>query len=251
MELVSRLKKSFVERNEQYSDLERRIEELRESALEAERGREKSEQQMEFIKTQREYEALDKEIKSASQREQDLRRELQRESARFDEMKETISREELLIKKQEEEIQGEKSRINDQLKDKEKALKNLKKKESSITPGLDEELIFKFERIIRSKSGLGIVPVVDGVCTGCHMVLPFHFVNVIRQGEGIRFCPDCSRILFYEDLPNEDEELSDELLDDVDEAFLEDDALAVAVGVGLADADEDEDESAEADEDEE
>jgi hypothetical protein len=178
---------------------------------------------MEFIKTQREYEALDREIKDASQREQDLRRELQRESTRLDEMQETIGREEALIKTQEEEIETEKSRIDERLKEKQKVLKGLEKKEDSITPGLDEELIFKFERIIRSKSGIGIVPVVEGVCTGCHMVLPSHFVNQVRQGEGILFCPDCSRILFFEEAEEEAEEVSDEILEDVDEAFLEDD----------------------------
>ena len=55
------------------------------------------------------------------------------------------------------------------------------------------------ERIIRSKSGLGIVPIVKGVCTGCHMILAGQFVNDVRRGDKIQFCPHCSRILYYED----------------------------------------------------
>ena len=62
---------------------------------------------------------------------------------------------------------------------------------------MDEEILFKFERIIRSKSGLGIVPVRRSVCTGCHMILPAQFENDVRTGESILFCPYCSRILFY------------------------------------------------------
>ena len=79
----------------------------------------------------------------------------------------------------------------------------MKKEEKAITPGLDEEILFKFERIIKSKSGLGIVPIEKGVCNGCHMILTAQFVNDVREGEGIMFCPNCSRILFY---PEEEEE---------------------------------------------
>jgi hypothetical protein len=40
------------------------------------------------------------------------------------------------------------------------------------------------------------------------MILSVQFVNDIRQGEGIMFCPYCSRILFHEpeDLEVEGEE---------------------------------------------
>uniref|UniRef100_UPI00260D3D47 zinc ribbon domain-containing protein n=1 Tax=Oceanispirochaeta sp. TaxID=2035350 RepID=UPI00260D3D47 len=78
-------------------------------------------------------------------------------------------------------------------------LKRLKSEEASVVPGMNEEILFKFERIIRNKSGLGIVPVLDGICTGCHMILPGQFVNDVRKGEDILFCPYCSRILFHSD----------------------------------------------------
>jgi hypothetical protein len=82
------------------------------------------------------------------------------------------------------------------VKEKQKILKTLEKEELKITPGLDEDILFKFERIIKSKSGVGIVPIRNGICTGCHMILPSQFVNDVRSGTGIEFCPECSRILF-------------------------------------------------------
>jgi uncharacterized protein len=224
-ELVNRLKKSFVEKNEQFRALQARIEELRQKANDAEKERERSEQLMEHIKTQREYEALDKEIKDGSTKEQDLRRELQRESQRLDEMKEGMDREELLITKQEEEITAEKARYDEQFKEKEKLLKGLEKQERAVTPDLDEELVFKFERIIKSKAGIGIVPIREGVCDGCHIVLPAHFVNQVRDGVNIYFCPDCSRILFYDGTVQAEEEaaMAGEMQEEVDEAFIEED----------------------------
>jgi predicted nucleic acid-binding Zn-ribbon protein len=207
-ELLNRMKKSYLEKTQEYETKSRYIEELRNKALEAERVRESFEQQMDMIQTQREYEALDKEIKDSGEKEQDLRRDLQREEQLLSEMKANLEKDEAMIGKQEEEVQKEQSRIKEAVAAKGKDLKSLEKKEKTITPGLDEEILFKFERIIKSKSGLGIVPIEHGVCSGCHMILSVQFVNDVRKGEGIMFCPYCSRILFHEseDLEEEAEE---------------------------------------------
>ena len=159
--------------------------------------REKFEKQMDLIQTQREYEALDKEISDAGEREQELRRSLQREEQLLEEMRTSLDKEELMIKKQEEEVAAEQSRIQGQIADKQKELGRPAGRGARVTPGLDEELLFKFERIIRTKGGVGIVPIEQGVCTGCHMILSSQFVNDVRVGQSIRFCPNCSRILYY------------------------------------------------------
>jgi hypothetical protein len=224
-ELVNRMKRSYIEKNEEYEATRQRIAELRERMLEAERERERYEQQMDLIKTQREYEALDKEIREASEREQTLRKDLQREERVLQDMSEGLEREESLIKQQEEELQEEQKKIKSETEKKEQQLKELKKDEQNLTPGLDEELLFKFERILRSKEGEGIVPLRKGVCTGCQMILPNQFVNDVRAGESILFCPYCSKIVFYvetdEDALVADEE--SESMADVIESFVEDD----------------------------
>ena len=207
-ELLNRMKKSYLEKTQEYETKIRYIEELRNKAIEAERVREGFEQQMDMIQTQREYEALDKEIKDSGEKEQDLRRDLQREEQLSSEMKVNLEKDESMISKQEEEVQKEKSRIKEAVQEKSKGLKSLEKKEKTISPGLDEEILFKFERIIKSKAGLGIVSIEHGVCSGCHMILPVQFVNDVHRGEGIMFCPYCSRILFYkpEDVEEQGEE---------------------------------------------
>jgi len=198
-ELLNRLKKTYVERNAEYETTQTKIKEIRERMTSAEQERQKFEQQMDVIKTQREYETLDKEIKDANEREQNLRKDLQAQTKRIEEMKVSLDREAQMIEKQEEEVKSEQSRLKHEIKEREKELSKLQKEEGKITPGLDGEILFKFERIIRSKSGVGIVPIVKGVCTGCHMILAGQFVNDVRRGDRIQFCPHCSRILYYED----------------------------------------------------
>lgn len=196
-ELLSRLKRSYVEKSELYDQLRERIHDLRERAIAAEREREHYEGQMDAIRTQREYEALDKEIRDSGEREDEVRHELQREEEQLEEMAGALEQEEALIKQQDHEVADEQQRIESEIADREAVLQELIAEESKITPGLDTELLFKFERIIRTKEGLGIVALRAGVCTGCQMILPPFFANQVRTGEAIRFCPNCSRIVFY------------------------------------------------------
>ena len=196
-ELLNRLKKTYIEKNTQLEDARDKTKRLRSRLTEAEHQREIYEKQMDLIKTQREYEALDKEIKDATEKEQQLRKDILREEKEVEELSNGLSKEESMIKLQEDELKKEQDKIKSESEEKKSLLKDLRKEEDKIVPGLDEEILFKFERIIRSKAGLGIVPVRDSVCTGCHMILPAQFENEVRAGEEILFCPYCSRILFY------------------------------------------------------
>ncbi len=198
-ELLNRLKKSYVDKNSQVEETRDQIKRLKIRLDDAERQRETYEKQMDQISTQREYEALDKEIKDATEKEQHLRKEILRQEKKLEELSYSLEQEETMIRQQEDDLQTEQKRIEVESDDKRKLLRELEKEEKIISPGLDEYILFKFERIIRSKSGLGIVSVKDSVCTGCHMMLPAQFENDVRSGENILFCPYCSRILFYEE----------------------------------------------------
>jgi hypothetical protein len=228
-ELLNRLKKSYVEKSGSHQATTTRIEDIGQKLVDAEQNREKSEGQMDIIKTQREYEALDKEIKDATEKEQSLRKELQREQTSVEELKNVLEKEEMMIGKQEEDVKEEQSKIKVKVKEKNAELKKLLGEEKKITPGLEEDILFKFERIIKSKSGIGIVSLTKGVCTGCYMILPPQFVNTVRLGERVEFCPYCSRILFYQE-DEEDEALETAVLDeeaeDEDEEEEEDDEAA-------------------------
>jgi predicted nucleic acid-binding Zn-ribbon protein len=197
-ELLNRLRKSLTDRGAAYEAVKARLTEIEQRLVEAESSREQYEGQMDAIKTQREYEALDKEIRDATEKEQGLRKELQKEQQAEEELRGALEKDQLMIQKQEEDVAEEQSKIKIKVKDKNSELKKLAGDERRITPGLDEDILFKFERIIRNKAGVGIVALAKGVCTGCHMILPPQFVNIVRLGTEVNFCPYCSRILFYQ-----------------------------------------------------
>jgi predicted nucleic acid-binding Zn-ribbon protein len=209
-ELLSRLKKVFIEKNQEYESVRMNVTMLRGQLADAESSREKAEKNMDSITTQREYEALDKEIRDASEKEQQYRKDLQKEDRLFAELDEQQKRDAALIDQQEKELAEKRAGVEAEITAKKAACEALVDKEKDITPGLDPDVLFKFERIIRSKLGLGIVAIKGGVCTGCHMILPAQFANLVRSGEEIVFCPYCSRILFYQEAEQGEQDFFDE-----------------------------------------
>ncbi|HNQ97486.1 MAG TPA: nucleic acid-binding protein, partial [Treponemataceae bacterium] len=178
-ELLARLKKGYIEKNDQYEKVRQNIVDLKSQLFEAESSREKSEKAMDAISTQREYEALDKEIKDAGEREQFLRKDLQKDERLFQDLDEELKREESLIKQQEDELGERKATLSAEIASLEKELGKLAKEEDKVSPGINPETRFKLERIIKSKQGVGIVAIHGNVCTGCHMILPAQFANEV------------------------------------------------------------------------
>ncbi|HBK58074.1 MAG TPA: nucleic acid-binding protein [Spirochaetaceae bacterium] len=209
-QMLSREKKSLSEVKEQYEKSEASLKELRQALAEAEMKRENAEKQMDGITTQREYDSVNKEIREASEKEQELRRRIQEEERRFADIDDRLHRIEMSVSTLEAEIAQKRAEIDEHSKEISDEIETLWSKENDLTHELDEDLKFKFERIIRSKSGMGIVPIHGVVCTGCHMMLPANFVNEVRQADKIVFCPYCSRILYYEE--TETDESMEEIL---------------------------------------
>jgi predicted nucleic acid-binding Zn-ribbon protein len=172
------------------------------------KDREKYESQIPLIKTQREYEAITSEIAMTSEKlknieetEMEAYQEIESINTELEELKSTMEELEGTISGMEKEVKqsadGKKKELNGCLKEK-----------SKIASGLDEEVIYKFEKIVRNKDGIGIVSVKNNVCMGCNMQLPPQFVNDVRREDHLIFCPNCSRILYYQG----DEEPAEELI---------------------------------------
>ena len=198
-EILSRQKKKFIDLNSSYEANHHEIGQLRNDFSHVEQLRLESEQRMDQIKTQREYEALDKEISEYSSQELDLHRQIQSLENKGQELIDQLKSEEDAINLQEAEIVEEKLRIESLLQKKRDEIAALKNEEENTVPGMDQEMLYKFDRILRSKGGKGIVPISQGICSGCFMILPRQFMNDVRSSDDVNFCPYCSRILFYDE----------------------------------------------------
>lgn len=226
-ELLVRMKEEYIEINTAYEEAKARISRLKLDLDETVAARERGERGMDSITTHREYEALDKEIKDASEKESQLRKELQTEERRFEDLCDKMNRKETDLEMGKRELEEKEASWARNVEAYQAELEALAAREAQIVPALDPEVVFKFERIIRSKQNRGIVAVKGNVCDGCHMILPAQFANEVHKGEEIVFCPYCSRILFYKEQEEGDEDFfsfedSAGSLVDLDDDFDED-----------------------------
>lgn len=53
-----------------------------------------------------------------------------------------------------------------------------------------------YERLRRSKAGMAVAGVHDGLCEGCHVGVPAHILRQARVSSELVYCPTCGRILY-------------------------------------------------------
>lgn len=204
-ELLARLKKEYIEKNSKYEELKNKVDGLKKELDEAVASREAGEKGMDNISTHREYEALEKQISEASEKEGGLRKELDKEEKNLAELDELIKADESWIKSQEKDLNEARASLDKEAGSLKKELASLEKKEANISANIDPEITYKFQRIIQ-RNNEGIVYVKNGVCGGCHMILPAQFALEVREENEILFCPYCSRILRWQETKEGEEE---------------------------------------------
>jgi len=219
-ELLAQYKTNYIKKNTDDEAIRQTIGALKAELFETEQKREHAEKGMDNITTQREYDALDREIQDSTKKEAELRNEILRNEANHKRLDEEIKNEEALIKQQEQELDERKAMIEKEITEKKNELAELAEGEHRIAPDLDSDTLFKFDRIIKNKQGIGIVPVQGNVCMGCHMILSAQFAIEVREGKNIMYCPYCSRILYYQE--SDQDSAEDMIFDDMDMGSLAD-----------------------------
>ena len=217
-DLLAKTQKEFIEQKSNYDATQEKVTQLKAQLEEAVKSREEGEKGVANSTTHREYEALEKQITEAKLLEEQVRKDLQKEEKDLAELNERLKNTEESIKFNESELNTSRESLNKELSSYDNKLAKLKVEEDKVTKNINDiyskeenaelkaqEILFKFQRIIQRNSE-GIVSVRNGVCSGCHMILPANFANEVREGEDINFCPYCSRILYYEEVSEDQQE---------------------------------------------
>jgi len=78
-------------------------------------------------------------------------------------------------------------------------LLELSNERAEIASRVDEDVLYRFERLFKSKGDAAIVALRHEVCTGCHMKITPQTAHRVKSGREIVSCEQCGRILFWED----------------------------------------------------
>jgi len=75
-------------------------------------------------------------------------------------------------------------------------LKQVEAERSTLTVGLDEDMLDQYDRLFASKGGNVVVALEHEVCTGCHMKLTTQTLVRVKGAQQITHCEQCGRILY-------------------------------------------------------
>ena len=211
-EYLESMKHSFIEKNAEFEAQKAKVLALRAEYDTAERTKEAGEKSMDEITNHRDFEILEKQINDAKAKSDEIKGKLHSEERKLGELEDELSTYEEDIKQTEMENSDSEAELKAKLDEYREKIESLTKEEKSITEAIaDDEVVSKFQRIIR-RNAHGIVALRGTVCTGCNMMLPKQFANNVRhsfdQDDGnIFFCPYCSRVLYYEKADEDEDEM--------------------------------------------
>ena len=163
----------------------------------------KYEKQSEAVKNNREFEAINKEVemqqlegKLAEKHIRDANEELAEKARQLENANKQIENKETLLNNKKSDLQKiitetekEETHFNDLAQDARK--------------GMDERLLYSYDRIRNSyRNGLAVVPVDRDACGGCYNAIPPQKQSEIKQRKKVMVCENCGRILVDDDLSN-------------------------------------------------
>ncbi|MCQ2398216.1 MAG: C4-type zinc ribbon domain-containing protein [Sphaerochaetaceae bacterium] len=197
--VLQKTKMDYLEMHNKCEQIKADVESLWQRYTAKGKEREAKEKQIEITTLSRECENLLKEIEDAKTDEQSLLKNYNAKQKYLAELEVKLQISADMVESQEEEVREETAKKDALIAEQEELLKGKISERDELSTGLPQNLLFKFERIIRNKGGVGVVPVHGIICQGCHMELPQQFANDVRKNTDINFCPYCSRILYYEE----------------------------------------------------
>jgi predicted nucleic acid-binding Zn-ribbon protein len=190
---------------EKKEEEKRRIEELEkervrlEGELEMESERTKRSQlKLLEIKTNKEYQALLKEIEMgkehSSQREEEIIKMLDEIDRLKTDYASTVER----AHKERKEIEEEQEKVKEQMVTVEHNITHWHHNREGIVRELDPELLKRYTVLKERRNGIAVVLVKNEGCQGCYVNIPPQMYNEVQKNKEIIVCPNCHRILYWE-----------------------------------------------------
>ena len=153
--------------------------------------------QLYSLKSNKEYQAMELEIKGSQADKSLLEEEILKMFDSVEEAKTRVAKEKEALAAQEKEFRAMATELDKKAADLAASAGVLIEKRKVFLPGVDPRLLGQYERVLKARDGIALVPVVHHACGGCHVELPAQTVNEIQIGEKLITCESCARIIYW------------------------------------------------------
>ncbi|MBN1869353.1 MAG: hypothetical protein JW847_02095 [Candidatus Omnitrophica bacterium] len=152
------------------------------------------------LKTNKEYTAKISEIEHINADKSIIEEKILMSYDESDAVSAEVEKEKVKVEEEEKKYLAEKKQTEGDIKLMEDRIRVLESQRKQASVGIDQGFLNRYERILRHKGGVAIVPVLhEGSCGGCYMNVTPQKLNAIRMHQELVECEMCSRILYIED----------------------------------------------------
>jgi predicted nucleic acid-binding Zn-ribbon protein len=163
-----------------------------------------SEKKLSEVKTNKEYQAALKEIEEHKQQNSRLEEEILVTMEGLDSLKEAVARMEEGLAVKERETQADIDELTKRARLTEDHVSKKEEIRKELAGKIDPSYLSAYERLMRVfANGSALVRIEKGVCKGCFMNLPPQFFNEMLRDKDIKTCPNCARLIYLDDGPDE------------------------------------------------
>jgi hypothetical protein len=150
------------------------------------------------VKTNKEYTALQHEIESLSADSSLLEEDVLKVLDAIDAASATLTKRRKELQQAQERLAAEQRRVEGELLQIEGELAGVERDRAGMATEVPSEALAQYERVLKIREGLALVPVVNESCGGCHRRLPPQVVNEAALRAKLVACEQCNRILYVD-----------------------------------------------------
>ncbi len=192
-EAIEHKRKEFDEKQKQKREKERQLQAGQE-ALKRTRDR------LSEVKTNKEYQSMLKEIETSLLKNGKLEDEIISLLDGLEGLAGEMKSEEQVFEVSRRSYEEEKQMIQARIGSLTGKLDDCLLKSEKLKMEMPADIIKKYEKIKKVVgNGVAVVPVWKEVCYGCHMAIPPQMYNELQTLDEIVTCPNCNRIIYWED----------------------------------------------------
>jgi predicted nucleic acid-binding Zn-ribbon protein len=142
----------------------------------------------------KELESIQHEVASLRDRRRRIDDELLDRMVEKEDLETKIAGGEVQLQEARDRLSEIRGAAGNELEDIERTLVERAAEREALLPEFDEDLVRMYEELRRSKRGIGVAALVDGVCQGCHQKLSAAELARLKS-QDVKRCEYCNRIL--------------------------------------------------------
>jgi len=160
----------------------------------------KTKERMLEVKNNKEYQAMLKEIETAESSRGEVESSIISLLEELDKLSVLVKKDEEILKQGRNKYEQEKKVLEDELNAVDSDAVTWGQKRVELQKNIPDDLISQYEKIKKRNKGIGVTSVWKATCNGCHMNIPPQLYNELQKSEELFSCPNCNRIIYFQEI---------------------------------------------------